>query len=79
MGRRGMGASWLCGMDAPGIKISDKKPNFFFAASQPTGGRYAVKRDRREGKEGMRGGPQERSCGGAARSLNTALVTNRHH
>ena len=27
------GASWLCGMDAPGIRISKK----FLAASQPTG------------------------------------------
>ena len=35
---RGKGASWLCGMDAPGIRISNKKPNFF-AASQPTGER----------------------------------------
>ena len=35
-GRRGKGASWLCGMDAPGIRISNKKPNFL-AASQPTG------------------------------------------
>jgi len=44
-------------MDAlgPGIRISNKKPNFL-AASQPTGDGYAVERDRREGKEGMRGG-----------------------
>jgi len=55
-GRKGKGASWLCGIDAPGIGISNKKPKKFLAASQPTGGAYAVERDRREGDEGMRGG-----------------------
>ena len=55
MGEEGKGTSWLCGMDAPGIMISNKKPKIFLAASQPTGGEYAVERDRREGKEGMRG------------------------
>ena len=38
--------------------------------------KHAEERDRREGREGMERegrGPRERSCGGAARSLNTAL------
>ena len=26
----GKGASWLCGMDAPGIRISNKKPTIFW-------------------------------------------------
>ena len=43
-------------MDAPGIRISNKKPKFFLATSQPTVDGFAVERDRREGKEGMRGG-----------------------
>jgi len=29
-GRRGKGASWLCGMDAPGIRILNKKPKIFW-------------------------------------------------
>jgi len=52
----GKGASWLCGMDAHGIRISNKKPKIFGSSSQPTGDGYAVERDRREGKDGMRGG-----------------------
>ena len=72
-GRKGKGASWLCGIDAPGIGISNKKPKKFLAASQPTGGGYAVDRDRRGRQGGDERGPQERSCGGTARSLNTAL------
>jgi len=41
-----------------------KSPKFF-AASQPTGHGYAEESDRREGRQGMRGGggaAQERSC-----------------
>ena len=39
-----------------------------------TGGGYTVERDRREGKEGMRGGRKKDLAGGGARSLNTALL-----
>jgi len=38
-----------------GLGFQIKSPKFL-AVSQPTGGGYAVGRDRREGKEGMRGG-----------------------
>ena len=51
-GERGKGALWLYVMDAPGIRISNKKPQKILAASQPTGDGYAVERDRREGNEG---------------------------
>ena len=37
-----------------GLGFQIKSPKYL-AASQPTGGGYAVERDRREGKEGMRG------------------------
>jgi len=30
MGEEGKGASWLCGMDAPGIRISNKKRKNFW-------------------------------------------------
>ena len=43
-GRRGKGASWLCGMDAPRIRISNKKPKIF--------GRFATNRGRVYGGEG---------------------------
>jgi len=43
------------GMNAPGIRISNKKPKIFCRFSTNRDG-YAVERDRREGKEGMGGG-----------------------
>jgi len=55
-----------------GLGFQIKSPKFL-AASQPTGGGYAVDRDRRGRQGGDERGPQERSCGGTARSLNTAL------
>ena len=50
-----MGASWLCGMDAPGIRISNKKPKNFWPLlnQQGTGMRW---RGIGASKEGMRGG-----------------------
>jgi len=60
-------------MDAPGIRISNIKPKNFGRFATNRGWVYAVERD--EGRqEGDERGPQERSCGGAARSLNTALL-----
>jgi len=51
---------WLCGMDAPRIRISNKKPKIFWPLHNQQGaGACAVERDRREGKEGMRGGRKE--------------------
>ena len=54
MGQEG-GGSWLCGTDAPGIRISNKKPKIFvrFATNR---GRVCGGGGRREGEEGMRGG-----------------------
>ena len=55
-----------------GLGFQIKSPKLL-AASQPTGGGYAVQRDMEGRQGGDERGPQERSCGGAARSLNTAL------
>jgi len=42
-------------MDAPGLGFQIKSPKFCGRFATNRGG-YAVERDRREGKEGMRGG-----------------------
>jgi len=62
-------------MDAHGIWISNKKPKIFCHFATSSGG---VERDRREGKHWDERGPQEKSCGAAAKSLNTALFSSFH-
>jgi len=56
-GGGGEGASWLCGMDAPGIWISNKKPKLFWPLrnQQAAGMRWRGIGGKAR-KEGMRGG-----------------------
>jgi len=58
--RRGKGASWLCGMDVPGIRISNKNPKIFWSLRNQQG-------------MGMRwrgiGGKARRGWEGAARKI----------
>ena len=65
------------------LTLALAKHSYFcrFAANRRLGTGYAEERDRRDYKLWIAGwaegrGLQERSCGGAARSLNTALFGN---